>query len=575
MSNFRLCPDTGLFFDKNAESLMKVHAVAAVVSLLVAGLLALGVALTRWPAVHLLPADQFYMFLTAHGIDALLFWIIFFEIAILYFAGSTLLRVRLAAPRWAWLGFALMLIGAVTTNVAIFQGNSSVMMTSYVPMQAAPHFYLGLILFAVGALIGCFVFFGTLVLAKNENTYEGSVPLVTFGAITAAIIAVFTIASGAIILVPTFLWSIGYISHIDPEMYRIIWWAMGHSSQQINVAAHVSVWYLVAGLTLGARPMSEKVSRFAFLLYIFFLQLASAHHILVDPGVSAEWKIFNTSYAMYLAVLASMIHGLTVPGAMEVAQRNKGYTRGMFEWLRKAPWGNPAFSSTFISLVIFGFIGGITGVVMGTEQINLIIHNTIYVPAHFHATVAVGTTLTFMGLAFFLIPVLFRRQMILPTLAKWQPFLFGGSMTVLILFMMGAGTLGVSRRHWDMDFAGAALSFEYSGMAYTLMGIAGIGAVVAVISGGAFLLITVGSLLFGKKLEPSAGILQSFLGVPLSADTYNAKPEILPMAAPVEEHGSAGFEAPGTFVLAMVLLVSFIVYYFINWKYLASVWPLS
>ncbi len=575
MSNFRLCPDTGLFFDKNAESLIKVNAVAAVVSLLVAGILALGVALTRWPAVHLLPADQFYMFLTAHGIDALLFWIIFFEIAILYFASSTLLRCRLAAPRWAWLGFALMLIGAVTTNVAIFQGSSSVMMTSYVPMQAAPHFYLGLILFAVGALIGCFVFFGTLVIAKNEHTYEGSIPLVTFGAVTAAIIAVFTIACGAIILIPTFLWSIGYIGYIDPAMYRVIWWGMGHSSQQINVVAHVSVWYLVAGLTLGARPMSEKVSRFAFLLYIFFLQLASAHHILVDPGISSEWKIFNTSYAMYLAVLASMIHGLTVPGSMEVAQRAKGYTHGMFEWLRKAPWGNPAFSSTFISIIIFGFIGGITGVVMGTEQINLIIHNTIYVPAHFHATVAVGTTLTFMGLTFFLIPVLFRRQMIFPTLAKWQPFLFGGSMTVLILFMMGAGTLGVSRRHWDMDFAGAALSFEYSGMAYTLMGIAGIGAVVAVIAGGAFLLITVGSLLWGKKLDPSAGILQSFLGVPLSSGNYNAQPEILAMAAPVEEHGSAGFEAPGTFVLALLLLVSFVVYYFINWKYLSSVWPLS
>lgn len=575
MSNFRLCPDTGLFFDKNAESLIKVNAVAAVVSLLVAGILALGVALTRWPAVHLLPADQFYMFLTAHGIDALLFWIIFFEIAILYFASSTLLRCRLAAPRWAWLGFALMLIGAVTTNVAIFQGSSSVMMTSYVPMQAAPHFYLGLILFAVGALIGCFVFFGTLVIAKNEHTYEGSIPLVTFGAVTAAIIAVFTIACGAIILVPTFLWSIGYIGYIDPAMYRVIWWGMGHSSQQINVVAHVSVWYLVAGLTLGARPMSEKVSRFAFLLYIFFLQLASAHHILVDPGISSEWKIFNTSYAMYLAVLASMIHGLTVPGSMEVAQRAKGYTHGMFEWLRKAPWGNPAFSSTFISIIIFGFIGGITGVVMGTEQINLIIHNTIYVPAHFHATVAVGTTLTFMGLTFFLIPVLFRRQMIFPTLAKWQPFLFGGSMTVLILFMMGAGTLGVSRRHWDMDFAGAALSFEYSGMAYTLMGIAGIGAVVAVIAGGAFLLITVGSLLWGKKLDPSAGILQSFLGVPLSSGNYNAQPEVLAMAAPVEEHGSAGFEAPGTFVLALLLLVSFVVYYFINWKYLSSVWPLS
>ena len=77
-------------------------------------------------------------------------------------------------------------------------------------MPAAQPFYLGLILFAVGALVGCFVFFGTLVIAKEERTYEGSMPLVTFGALTAAIIAVFTIASGAIILIPTFLWSVGY-----------------------------------------------------------------------------------------------------------------------------------------------------------------------------------------------------------------------------------------------------------------------------------------------------------------------------------------------------------------------------
>ena len=41
----------------------------------------------------------------------------------------------------------------------------------------------GLILFAVGALIGCFVFFGTLVVAKAEKTYEGSIPLVVFGAV--------------------------------------------------------------------------------------------------------------------------------------------------------------------------------------------------------------------------------------------------------------------------------------------------------------------------------------------------------------------------------------------------------
>ncbi len=576
MSSFRICPDSGFYFNKPAESLMKVNAVAGVVALLVAGILGLGVVLTRWQEVHLLPADQFYQALTGHGINALIFWIIFFEMAILHFASTTLLRCRLATPRWAWFGFFLMIIGAVMNNVAVLQGNSSVMMTSYVPMQAAPHFYLGLILFAVGALIQVFVFFGTLVIAQQENTYDGSVPLVTFGAITAAIIAVFTIASGAIILVPTFLWSVGYISHIDAEMYRVIWWGMGHSSQQINVAAHVSIWYLLTGVLFGARPMSEKVSRFAFLLYILFLQLASAHHILVDPGVGTEWKIFNTSYAMYLAVLASMIHGLTVPGAMEVAQRSKGYTNGMFEWLRKAPWGNPVFSGMFISLVTFGFLGGITGVVMGTEQINLIIHNTIYVPAHFHATVVTGTTLAFMALTYLLIPVLFRRQLFLPGLAKIQPFLFGGGMTILILFMLGAGTLGVSRRHWDMDFTGALMTFEYPGMAYTLMAIGAIGGVLGVLGGGAYLLVTVGSLLFGKKLEPSAGILQCFAGLPLAASVYNVdKPEKLERAAPAEEHHGKGFEAPGTFILALLLLVSFVVYYFINWKYLSSVWPMS
>ena len=576
MSSFRICPDSGFYFNKPAESLMKVNAVAGVVALLIAGILALGVVLTRWQEVHLLDAETFYLVLTGHGINALIFWIIFFEMAVLHFASTTLLRCRLATPRWAWAGFWLMIVGAVMNNVAVFQGGSSVMMTSYVPMQAAPHFYLGLILFAVGALIQTFVFFGTLVIAQQEKTYEGSVPLVTFGAITAAIIAVFTIASGAIILLPTFLWSLGYISHIDAEMYRIVWWGMGHSSQQINVAAHVAIWYLLAGVLFGARPMSEKVSRFAYLLYIAFLQLACAHHILVDPGISTEWKIFNTSYAMYLAVLASMIHGLTVPGAIEVAQREKGYTKGLYEWLRKAPWGNPVFSGMFISLVTFGFLGGITGVVMGTEQINLIIHNTIYVPAHFHATVVTGTTLAFMALTYLLIPVLFRRKLFMPWLAKLQPYLFGGGMTILVLFMLGAGTLGVSRRHWDMDFTGAIMTFEYPGMAYTLMAIGAIGGVIGVIGGAAYLIVTVGSLLFGEKLESSAGFMACFTGKPLAQGVYSvSRPEVVPMAPPPAHHDTKTFEAPGTFGLALLLLVTFVVYYFINWKYLASVWPLG
>ena len=557
---YRLCPDTGLRVYAKAETLIKANAVVAVVFLAVGGLFGLLVALTRWPAVHILPAEWFYTALTAHGAAVLLFWIIFFEIAILYFASAVLLNCRLATPKFAWLGFILMVVGSLMATVAVLQGDSSVMFTSYVPLKAAPHFYLGLILFAVGALIGCIVFFGTLVIAKEEQTYEGSVPLVTFGAITAAIIAVFTIASGAIILIPTFLWSLGYITHIDTVMYKVVWWAMGHSSQQINVSAHVAVWYAIAALVLGAKPLSEKVIRTAFLLYILFLQLASAHHVLTDPGISSEWKIFNTSYAIYLAVLGSMIHGMSVPGAIEAAQRRRGFNKGMFGWLRQAPWGNPAFSGMFMSLVMFGFLGGISGVVLGTEQINLLMHNTLYVPGHFHGTVVAGTTLAFMAITYLVIPLIFRRQVILPAVARWQPYVFGIGVAGISLFMMGAGTLGVARRHWDITFSDSIFTFDYPGTAFLMMGLNGISAILAALGGLMFVVVVVGSILFGEVRD---------------AAVAKANPIVAPGGAVSTYGGEDTLKLPGTIVLVAVFFVAFVLYYFINWKFLSEVWPLS
>jgi cytochrome c oxidase subunit 1 len=562
-SVFRTCPTTGLKVHDAAENLIKANAVVAVVFLLIGGLFGLSIALTRWPAVHLLPADWFYLALTAHGFDVLLVWIIFFEMAVLYFASAILLNCRLAAPRWAWAQFGLMLVGAVMVNVAVLQGNSSVMFTSYPPLQASPWFYLGLILFAVGALIGCAVFFGTLVIAKDEKTYEGSVPLVTFGAITAAIIAVFTLASGAIILIPTWLWSLGLISNIDPLMYKLVWWGMGHSSQQINVSAHVAVWYAIGAMVLGAKPISEKVSRTAFLLYILFLQLASAHHLLVEPGVSSSWKIFNTSYAMYLAVLGSMIHGLTVPGSIEAAQRAKGYNKGMFEWLRKAPWGNPAFAGMFMSLVLFGFLGGITGVVLGTEQINLIMHNTLYVPGHFHATVVTGTTLAFMAITYLLIPLIFRRHVMFPKIAKLQPYVFALGAAGISLFMMGAGTLGVPRRHWDITFADALATFQFSPAAFLMLALNGLSAIMAALGGAMYIIVVVASVFFGRRIGDNEKVA---LGPATGTQAASA----------VANYGSAGtLHIPGTVMLVGVFFVSFVLYYFVNWKYLAELWPLK
>ncbi|MEJ1161744.1 cbb3-type cytochrome c oxidase subunit I [Prosthecomicrobium sp. N25] len=558
VAEFRTCQFTGLKVDVAAQALIKANAVAAVVFLALGGLMGLLVALTRWPAVHLLPAEWFYLVLTGHGANVLLFWIIFFEVAVLYFASAVLLNSRLAAPKLAWAAFGLMVVGALMANYAVLRGDSTVMFTSYPPMQATPWFYLSLILFAVGALVAVGIFFATLVVAKEEGTYQGSIPLVTFGALTAAIIAVFTLASGAIILIPTLLWSAGLVSTIDPLLYKVVWWGMGHSSQQINVSAHVSLWYLIAALLVGAKPLSEKVSRTAFLMYILFLQLASAHHLLAEPGLDASWKIVNTSYMMYLAVLGSMVHGLTVPGAIEAAQRRNGYTKGAFEWLRKAPWGHPAFAGMFLSLVMFGFIGGISGVVLGTEQLNVLMHNTIYVPGHFHGTVVAGTTLAFMAATYLVLPLVFQREIMFPKLAQLQPYLFGVGAGGISLFMMGAGTLGVPRRHWDITFSDATIGFQHSAGAFLMMGLNGISAILAAAGGILFIVVVVGTAFFGERIKP---------GHKLTFPLHSGG------AAAASHYGSeATAKLPGTIILVTIFFVSFVLYYFINWKYLSELW---
>ena len=109
---FRTCQFTGLKVDEAAQTLIKVNAVAAVIFLLLGGVMGLLVALTRWPAVHLLPAEWFYLVLTGHGVNVLLFWIIFFEMAVLYFASTILLNARMVMPKLAWIAFVLMVAGA-------------------------------------------------------------------------------------------------------------------------------------------------------------------------------------------------------------------------------------------------------------------------------------------------------------------------------------------------------------------------------------------------------------------------------------------------------------------------------
>lgn len=554
---FRTCSVTGMRIERTAENYVKIFGLTAVVALVVGGLSAILVALTRWEVVGLLPPETFYNWLSVHAWNLLIFWMVFMEVAILYVGGPMVLGRRLPAPKLAGLGYVLMLGSAVVINTSILTTSApdnAPVLTSYAPLPSSQWFYLGAIVFILGTVIAALPFFAALWLEKVEKPGR-SLPLVAFGAFITSIIAVEALLGGLITYIPTWMWRVGLVEHIDAAWYRQMYWIIGHGSQQINLAAMITVWYFLTHVVAGAEVVSEKVSRGAFILYLFFINMGAAHHLMADPALAASWKVWNTSYAVYGAVLASMIHAFAIPAGLEAGRRKRGAGKSLFGWLWSAPWGNPVFSSVIFAIILFGFMGGITGVLMGQMQLNMAWHNTWATVGHFHATVVLGTTVTFMGLVFFVIQTMFRKELVLKPLARIQPYFYAGFMAIATLMMMYLGILyGVPRRHPSvMSIPGTDFNFTASEPLFMVFGIA---ALLAIVGGIIFAVVSVASLLFGRRLDPSTVFR------PVSEWIGNDEPVHLQSMR-------------GTFACTMVFLGVFVVAYVLNWYLLSRLWEIG
>ena len=580
----RVCNVTGFVINRDGQQLALANVVGGILMLAAGGVMALLIAFQRQGIP--ISDDWWYRLLASHGVTMLLFWILLFEVGALYWGSTMLLNTRMRMPRLAWGNFGMMILGIAMAQWAMFSGNATVMFTAYPPLTAHWAYYLGVLLFAIGVLVAVILFFANVIGAKREGSYTGSLPLVVYGLVAAAVIAVYALGTGAVAYGLLFLESIGVISDVDPATYRLFFWGIGHGAQQVNLAAMVAVWYALIGFALGGRPVHEGLSRFAFLLYIAFIHLGATHHILVDPGLGTSHRIMNTSYFIYLAVLASLIHAFSIPAAMEAAQRKRGYTRGLLTWLKKLPWREPGISSLVLSVVYFGFIAGVTGVLMGTMQLNMLIHNTLFVVGHFHATVVSGTTLAFMGISFYLLPLLSQRRLVAPKMAQWQPYVFAAGVMVLSLAMLLAGQMGVPRRVADLSYGEAPLGITMfdTGATPLVMGLVSVGALLAVIGGVMFVWVMVATLLTGERAErPDAGLAFAFGPAGRERDERIAAGATATLAEERTEEKTEGrlmrrwrtFEAPGTYLLVMIFLAWFVLMYIAAHFNLAQAWPVG
>jgi len=560
---FRTCGVTGLHIHRSAEDMVKLYGVTAIVMLAIGGIAAFFVPMTRWEAIGLLSPQTFYTDLSLHAWYLLVFWMVFIEIAILYVGGPFVLGRRLPLQRLSKAAYGVMIGGVALVTYGILTAtppNAAPMDTSYPPLPSPAVFYLGAIVFILGTILAALPFLVTIWKEKRERPHE-TLPLIAFGAFITSIVALEALVGGLMAYVPMFFWRMGWLPTMDPALYRQWWWILGHGTQQINLLAMITIWYFMTHVVGGAEVASEKVSRTAFVLYLFFINLGAAHHLMADPASGVAWKMWNTSYAMYGAVFASMIHAFAIPAGLEVGRRRKGLGGGTFGWLWSAPWRDPGFSATALSIILFGFLGGITGVLMGQFQLNMTWHNTFAVPGHFHATVATGTTLAFMGLGYYVLRLVFGRDWVGGTLATVQPYLYGGAMGLVCLMMMYLGVLfGIPRRDPQvMNIPGTSWSFA-TPTTHLLFAIYGVAALFAILGGALFVGIVVVSLVRGQPFAGEMPVVQRSLAADGSGN------------ATASTHAQS---MRGTFVFVLIFFGTFVVLYALNWFLLSQVWQIG
>ncbi len=115
-------------------------------------------------------------------------------------------------------------------------------------------------------------------------------------------------------------------------------------------------------------------------------------------------------------------------------------------------------------------------------------------PGHFHITVGTASAMTFMGVAFWMMPHLTGRQLLSRRLALASVWLWFGGMSVFALGMHWSGLYGVPRRAW-VSFLPQSVYDRVYGDAHLPLTLVAIGGVVLWLATIAFYIVFLGSLL--------------------------------------------------------------------------------
>ncbi len=386
---------------------------------------------------------SYYQGLTLHGVLNALIWTTFFITGFLTLTTIKGLQRPLKYPTLNKVGFWMMVVGLLTAAVPILLDQATVLYTFYPPLEATWTFYLGLTLVVVGSWIEGYGMYFTYYAWRKENPGVRT-PFITFaGLITMVMWQFATLGIAAEILTMLLPYSFGLIEGYDPELARTYFWFTGHPLVYFWLLPAYLSWYGMLPKQAGGKLFSDSLARLAFWLFLLLSVPVGFHHQFADPGISQTWKAIH-AVLTFSVFFPSLMTLFTVVASLEYAARQRG-GKGLLGWIRKLPWNDPSVTSQLLAGILFMF-GGIGGLTNASYEVNAVIHNTSWVPGHFHLTVASAVTLSFMGISYWLVPYLTGKKLWNPRFAVIQAWLWFVGMLIFSNAMHVVGLLGAPRR---------------------------------------------------------------------------------------------------------------------------------
>lgn len=383
---------------------------------------------------------DYFQGLTLHGVVNAIVFTTFFAVAF----GYAIIRYYLRKPlnmKVAWLSFGLMVAGTLLAAAAILSGKATVLYTFYPPLRAHPAFYIGVVLLVVGSWIAFFNWLPPYFAWKREHPGE-KVPLAVVGIFATFI--VWLIATTPVAIEVIFLlipWSMGWVATVNVPLARMLFWFFGHPLVYFWLLPAYVMYYTMLPKLAGGKLFSDFAGRLTFLWLVLYSAPVGIHHQFTEPGISSTWKFVHAFFTMLVAV-PSFVTAFTLAASMEHGARERG-GRGLLGWWTKLPYVDKdrwLFSYLFAGLVIFIF-GGVTGVINASYNLDTVVHNTSWLPAHFHQTVAGPVFLSYIGMSLFLVAKLTGKEIKFKTLNVWMPYIWTLGIMIFStgLFIGGAG----------------------------------------------------------------------------------------------------------------------------------------